>query len=389
MSSISKEIQVSLAVHAKYHAFRLAEGLARCGALFRFYTIYPKWKIPPYEIPAKRTTSLFFLGALKFIFAKLRARDGLTGEVFDWMLAKILRRPKRGVWIFHAYSGYCEESLKAAKKKGAITMVERSCPHIDAQENLIEGEKERLLGKREEVSASQKKVWGRMKREYEIADFIVVPSSYSKKSFLLRGFPKEKILQVPLCNEKPISPPRPKRNEKFTVLCVGGNFYRKGIVYLLRAWKNIRLENARLIMKGGIPEKFSSLVDSANVEIINRYLSVKELDDLYHEADVFVLPSIDDGFGLVVVEAMMAGVPVIVTENVGAADIILNGKDGFIVPIRDPDALREKIEYLARNPELQKTMGAAAVEKARQYTPEKYCERMMDAYTRALRFQNE
>lgn len=378
------EVQVSLAVHAKYHAFRLAEELAKKNALFRFYTIYPKWKLPPYEIPRKKTTSLFFLGALKRVLGHLRVRDGITGEAFDWMLAKILRRPKKGRWIFQAYSGYCERSLKAAKKKGAVTIVERACPHIDAQEELVQGEKERLLGKREKVSRSQKKVWERMKREYEIADFIIVPSNYSKKSFLERGFPAEKIIVVPLCNEKTISPQREKKDGTFTVLCIGGNFYRKGIVYLLRAWRDIRLQNARLIMKGGIPKEFPDLKDIPNVEVIDRYLSVKELDDLYHEADVLVLPSIDDGFGLVVVEAMMAGVQVIVTENVGAADIIENGKDGFIVPIRDPNALKEKIEYLARHPEVEKAMGAAAAEKAREYAPDKYGERTMRAYKRVL-----
>ncbi|OGG40903.1 hypothetical protein A3A21_01370 [Candidatus Jorgensenbacteria bacterium RIFCSPLOWO2_01_FULL_45_25b] len=380
----NNHIQVTLAVHAKYHAFRLAEGLAKKGVLSCFYTIYPKWKLPPYEIPAKKTTSFFLLGALKLIFGKLGLRDSVTGEVFDWMLSKVIRRPKEGRWIFQAYSGYCEKSLKAAKKRGAITIVERACPHIDEQISLVEGEKKRLLEKEENVSVGQKRVWERMKREYEIADFIVVPSSYSKKSFLERGFVSEKIIVMPLCNEKAISPPHPKEGGTFTVLCVGGNFYRKGIIYLLRAWQNMRTENARLVIKGGLPEQYSNFKNLPNLEIIDRYLSVKELDVLYHEADVFILPSIDDGFGLVVVEAMMAGIPVIITENVGAADIIENGKEGFVVPIRDPNALKEKIEYLMRHSDIRKTMGDAAAERACEYTPDKYCERMMKAYEKVV-----
>ena len=80
-------------------------------------------------------------------------------------------------------------------------------------------------------------VWDRMKREYELADYIITPSNYSRNSFLKRGFAPSKIIITPLCNEKKVVLRGGKKAypEQFTVLCVGGNFYLKGIYYLLEA----------------------------------------------------------------------------------------------------------------------------------------------------------
>jgi len=77
-----------------------------------------------------------------------------------------------------------------------------------------------------------------------------------------------------------------------------------------------------------------------------------------------VLPSLADGFGMVVPQAMACGLPVIVTENVGAADIVTDGVDGYVVPIRDVAALKEKIRYLYEDPAARQRMSAAAVKKA-------------------------
>jgi len=101
---------------------------------------------------------------------------------------------------------------------------------------------------------------------------------------------------------------------------------------------------------------------------------------LYQEADIFVLPSVDDGFGMVVAEAMAAGLPVIVTENVGAADHIEDGVEGFVVPIRNPEALAAKIKFFYDNLDEVKKMSLASLKKSRFFFPEAYVERMIQAY---------
>jgi glycosyltransferase involved in cell wall biosynthesis len=87
--------------------------------------------------------------------------------------------------------------------------------------------------------------------------------------------------------------------------------------------------------------------------------------DLYSQASVLVLPSVEDGFGLVIGQAMACGVPVIATTNTGGPDLITDGVDGFIVPVRDAGAIRERLEHLYRNPDIRVAMGRAALDKVR------------------------
>jgi glycosyltransferase involved in cell wall biosynthesis len=93
------------------------------------------------------------------------------------------------------------------------------------------------------------------------------------------------------------------------------------------------------------------------------------------EADVFVFPSLFEGFALVILEAMAAGLPVITTPNTAGPDLIEDGKDGLIVPAGDVKALQTAMDSLLNDPERARAMGRAAHEKAKEYTWEKYGER--------------
>jgi glycosyltransferase involved in cell wall biosynthesis len=135
-------------------------------------------------------------------------------------------------------------------------------------------------------------------------------------------------------------------------------------LYLLEAWKKLRLPKAELLLIGGVSHEMAS--------ILRRYRGVRhisnvsnsELREYYARSSVFVLPSLEDGFAVVCAEAMACGLPVITTVNTGASDIITDQKDGFIVPIRSPDAIAEHLELLYRNDELRQEMSAAALAKA-------------------------
>ena len=110
----------------------------------------------------------------------------------------------------------------------------------------------------------------------------------------------------------------------------------------MNAWNELKLPKSRLIIRSIIPKEFLYFAKSENISVIDHHLNVNDLVKLYAQASIFCLPSIDEGFGTVVVEAMASRLPVIVTENVGAKDLITNGVEGFIVPIRDKEALKEK-----------------------------------------------
>jgi glycosyltransferase involved in cell wall biosynthesis len=110
-----------------------------------------------------------------------------------------------------------------------------------------------------------------------------------------------------------------------------------------------------------------------------------EMRDLYSQASVLVLPSVEEGLALVMGQAMACGVPVIATTNTGAGDLITDGRDGFIVPVRDPVAIQERLEYLASHPDARAAMGSAALEKVRSLNGwGRYAEQMLHLYRQQL-----
>ena len=96
------------------------------------------------------------------------------------------------------------------------------------------------------------------------------------------------------------------------------------------------------------------------------HLTRPDLAEAYRDSDVFVFPSLVEGMGLVVLEAMACGLPVIVSPN-GPGDLVRDGVDGFVIPIRDPEAIRDRLERLYRDPLLRAEMGRNARARALQY----------------------
>ena len=110
-----------------------------------------------------------------------------------------------------------------------------------------------------------------------------------------------------------------------------------------------------------------------------------ELKNFYNISDVFVLNSIEDGFGMVIPQAMACGLPVITTKNTGGSEIIEDEKDGFIIPIRSKEVLKKKIFYLYNNPKHCSEMGMIAKDKiSKNYSWESYGKRQVDIYLSLL-----
>ena len=154
----------------------------------------------------------------------------------------------------------------------------------------------------------------------------------------------------------------------FRVVFVGQLVQRKGLEYLLKAWKKLQLPDAELVLagRGRVDEELLAAFQSDFVYLGN--VSQERLQALYDSSDLFCMPSLVEGFGLVYLEALSRGVPVIATPNTGAADILRDGEEGFIVPIQDVDALAEKIEWAYRHRENLAEMGVAARKLAEQYS---------------------
>ncbi len=160
--------------------------------------------------------------------------------------------------------------------------------------------------------------------------------------------------------------------ERFDVGYLGALGPDKGVIYLLQAWAKLNYPDGRLILAGAGTEMLEPFIrqvaDNGNYVLLGR---VADVADFYNSICCYVQPSVTEGFGLEVPEAMSYGRPVITTEGTGAKDCITDGVDGFIVPIRDPDAIAEKIDYFKKNHQHMVEMGLNARAKARKYTWDK------------------
>ena len=161
-------------------------------------------------------------------------------------------------------------------------------------------------------------------------------------------------------------PPKEVSKSTFDVLFVGHLSVRKGAHDLLTSFEKFDYSNKRLIIAGTISsdvlKAYGSALSSCNV----RVLGALDQDSVRQEmgrADVLVLPSIDDGFGMVMAEALACGCPVIASAHTGATDLFTDGVEGFVVPIRSPQEIAEKLHLLAARPDVRKAMSEAAIER--------------------------
>ena len=246
--------------------------------------------------------------------------------------------------------------------------MDRACPHARIQRQLLLEESDFLNVTYRSLS---KETVDRMEEEYELADKIIVPSEYSLKSFTKCGISLSKLHKASLEANFPI--PKIiilKKQEIFTVGIAGGNPLRKGFYYLLKAWVELKIPKGKLIVKSSITElkkikKIWDIIQSDQSIVIVEYFN--NMQDFYKQCDVFCLPSIDDGFGMVVAEAMSFGLPVITTYNVGASELLTHNFDGYIVPIRDVESIKKYIEKLYLEKDLSIEIGKLAQNSYNKY----------------------
>jgi glycosyltransferase involved in cell wall biosynthesis len=220
----------------------------------------------------------------------------------------------------------------------------------------------------------------RLAEEWAAADLIFVNSEFSRRAIHSQGVPLEKLAVVPLAYEaeapldhKTVSPPE----KPLQVLWLGQIVLRKGIPYLFEAARKLQSENIRFAVAGRLGISAEALKTAPpNLQVLGK-VTREEAIRLYHAADLFVLPTISDGFAITQLEAMSYGLPVITTPNCG--DVVTPGVDGQILPIRDSDALAAAIAALHHDRSRLQAMSDAARAKSRLFTLDRYAGAIEDA----------
>lgn len=277
----------------------------------------------------------------------------------------------------HAFFGYstgCLETMRWLNQRGVPTVVGQ----IDAgrvDEDLVRAENEKWPGWATLPGRIPAAFHERIAQEWETASLILVNSQWTRDALTQQGVPAEKMVVVPLAYEAQAQPRAPRAADApLRVLWLGNVTLRRGIPYLLEAARLLEATDIRFTIAGTLyirAEKTASA--PANVEFLGR-VPRAETAALYAQCDLFVLPTISDGFALTQLEAMAHGLPVIATTHCG--QVVTPGVDGEIVPICDAVAVAEAILKFDKDRERLQAMSRAALEKSRQFSLENLAENL-------------
>lgn len=361
-------MQITVSCAERFHSYNLADQFNRVGVLKELITTYPKSEVMRYGVPREKIHTYLWWEILKRSWAKLSQFNGIEfnsliaqfNQVYDTVAAHHLNSP---LDFFIGWSGRSEKQLVKAKGLGAVGILERGSSHIEIQSEILREEYEQYfpagLKNFTPVRVIEKEV-----REYAIADYISVPSTFVKNTFIQKGFSPDKIIQNAYGVDLRQFSPGGKPDAVFRVIHVGQLSLRKGVHYLLEAFDKLNLPNAELMFVGGKAPEIEPFLKKYNRNI--RYMGIHpqhELYKFYRQASVFTLCSIEEGMAMVQAQAAACGLPILCTTNTGGEDLIEEGKQGFVIPIRNVDAIKEKLEWMYTHAEETKRMGVMAREK--------------------------
>lgn len=276
--------------------------------------------------------------------------------------------------------GVAESVFRRVKECGGKTILNYPNAHHQYARKLIAEEKELEPSFASTFTDETTRSTATYDRECELADMIMVGSSFVYRSFVEAGLGAKRIATIPYGSNTSLFHPADESATKagLRAIFVGQLSQRKGLSYLLRGWKRFQGPNTELRLAGtSINGSLAALTPYSSLFTYLGNLSHGDLALAYRQADVFVFPTLLEGMPLVVLEAMASGLPVITTDH-GPGDIVRDEVDGFIVPIRDPDSIADRLDYLRSNPGRRVEMGRAARERALTFNWERYCQRAAD-----------
>jgi glycosyltransferase involved in cell wall biosynthesis len=282
--------------------------------------------------------------------------------------------------VFFGYSYASLEILEAEKKRGVLTVLDQIDPG-PAEFRLVAEEMARhpeIAGPPPEFPAAN---FERNRREWDLADIIIVNSEWSREALIAEGVNPAKIEVLPLAFEADKKNPKskiqnPKSEQKLRVLWLGQVNVRKGIHYLMAAARLLERENIQFDVVGPVCILPGAVASAPRNMIFHGPVSRDLAAEWYRQSDVFVLPTLSDGFALTQLEAMAHGLPVIVTPNCG--QVVEDGKTGFIIPPRDARALAGAILKLAANCNLSASMAPACHEAVKAFSVEAFGKRLVE-----------
>jgi hypothetical protein len=283
-------------------------------------------------------------------------------------------RTSRDPSAFFAYTTGALEAVEFLEECGVPTIVDQIDP-ARTEEETVRREEERwpdwvaLPGRIPDL------YFDRLSAEWKRASMIVVNSEWSRAGLIDQGVPPEKLRILPLAYDAPVLPSGVEtRSRVRTVLWLGQVVLRKGIQYLIAAARFLPAERLRFVIAGPLGISADAVKSAPSCMSFIGPITRDRASELYQSADLFVFPTLSDGFGVTQLEAMAHGLPVIATRNCG--EVVEDGVNGLVVPARDPEALAKAIEDIAFDDRRLASMSKAALETSRRFSVQMLSERL-------------
>ena len=298
--------------------------------------------ISPYLTPRLPVLGLIAYAGARILppFYDESFRFGMYPLYDRWLYSQL----KPGDCMLTSYS-YANNSMDWCHRHGGKTFLDSGNSHPAHFWSVLEEEHHRWNCRYPPVARFYNE---RARRTVELSDYVLSPSSFVRNSFLEQGFRPEQILDIFYSVDLScFSPPRQERppQRPLTLVNTGMLNLRKGTPYLLEAFRLLRKDvpNARLLLNNTISDSVKPILRQYRDLPIewSPNLPHDKLAERLRSADLFILPSLEEGLVMTALEAIACGRPVILTPNTGANDYVTEGVNGSIVPIRSAAAIRD------------------------------------------------
>lgn len=335
------------------------------------------------DLPQGRVVSFDLMGAREVFhrqrvseFSDLLQHFVRVGQRFCEQV--IASGTMRGSGLY-ALTGAALELCREARTRGVPAVLDQNVAPFRFYNRLAREESERWPGWQPDLSEIPERdpFTEREEAEWQAADVIVTPSPFVSRELVNAGVEPARIQSLPFCVNRQFTPvPRDAtEHETLNVLVIGDVSLMKGVQYLLQALQHLNSPRVSCRIVGALKVNPQCITPYRGRATFNGHVPFGEISRFYAWADVLVFPTLSDSFGMVQLEAMGHGVPVIATPNSGA--VVRDGVDGFIVPIRDPFAIAARLDQLLSCPDLRRSLRQAAVERTRDFSFEGFRERLV------------
>jgi glycosyltransferase involved in cell wall biosynthesis len=396
---------VVVAHAGKQHAYRHAVAVQRAGCLERFVTsgyycperlpdrLFARWGRADRALrrrnldglDCRRIVRRWRLELPELIARRVFGNGAFAEELVYRRDAKfdrwVARRWAATGNVYWGFQGSCMESLRAARAAGKIAVAEFATAHVTLAIRLLAAECEKHPEWADSISNFRFPDWYRERLEQEPheADVCIAASRFTKNSLLDVGIADERIKLLPLGADLGEFSPTPRSADgPFRIVFVGGVGQRKGIKYLLEAFQKMRAASTELVIVGPLMGSGRALEQYRGCYTYLGRLDQSGVIDEMRRSHVLVLPSVFEGFGLVIPEAMATGMPVIASTHSIGPEIIRDGEDGFVLEPDDVDGLAAKLDWLAGHRRAACEMGRAATQQAQSLSWERHGERVAE-----------